>query len=139
MATTTTNYATIDDLTVLVRPLETGEVPKATALLEAASASLREEARRRGKDFDQMLSDDPDLVPIARDTVCNMVRRALAVDAASEPMSQVSQSAMGYSVSGTYAVPGGSLYALKSELRRLGLRRAVVTVFDPFAEVASGA
>lgn len=79
-----------------------------------------------------MLEEDPDLVPIARDVVCSMVRRALAVDVTAEPMTQVSQSAMGYTVSGTYAVPGGSLYALKSELLRLGLRRQVATVIDPF-------
>lgn len=127
-----TNYATLDDLTALVRPLEPSETEKANLLLEAASASLRAEARRRNKDFDAMLESDPDLLPIARDVVCNMVRRALAVNVEQEPMAQVSQSALGYSVSGTYAVPGGSLYALSSELRRLGLRRQVATVIDPF-------
>ena len=126
------NYATLDDLATLVRLLEQSETEKASLLLEAASASLREEARRRNKDFDAMLEEDPDLVPIARDVVCSMVRRALAVDANAQAMSQVSQSAMGYSVSGTFAVPGGSLYALNSELRRLGLRRQVATVLEPF-------
>lgn len=129
------NYATLDDLTVLVRPIEAQETEKANLLLEAASATLREEAKRRNKDFDSMLEEDPYLVPIARDVVCNMVRRALAVDVNQEPMTQVSQAAMGYSVSGTYAVPGGSLYALNSELRRLGLRRAIVTTLDPYGVV----
>lgn len=131
------NYATLDDLATLVRPLEQSETEKASLLLEAASASLREEARRRNKDFDAMLEEDPDLVPIARDVVCSMVRRALAVDANAQAMSQVSQSAMGYSVSGTFAVPGGSLYALNSELRRLGLRRQVATVLEPFGGEAT--
>ena len=36
----------------------------------------------------------------------------LAVDVNAEPTTQVSQSAMGYSVSATYAVPGGSLYGV---------------------------
>lgn len=126
------NYATMDDLTTLVRPLEPSEMEKASLLLQAASASLRSEAKRRNKSFDAMLEEDPDLVPIARDVVCSMVRRALAVDVTAEPMTQVSQSALGYTVSGTYAVPGGSLYALNSELRRLGLRRQVATVIDPF-------
>lgn len=126
------NYATLDDLTTLVRPLEPSETEKASLLLQAASASLRSEAKRRNKSFDAMLEEDPDLVPIARDVVCSMVRRALAVDVTAEPMTQVSQSALGYTVSGTYAVPGGSLYALNSELRRLGLRRQVATVIDPF-------
>ena len=132
-----TNYATLDDLTTLVRPLDPSETGKASLLLEAASASLRAEASRRNKDFDAMLAEDPDLVPIARDVVCSMVRRALAVDANAQAMSQVSQSAMGYSVSGTFAVPGGSLYALNSELRRLGLRRQVATVLEPFGGEAT--
>lgn len=131
------NYATLSDLATLVRPLEQSETEKASLLLEAASASLRAEARRRNKDFDAMLEEDPDLVPIARDVVCSMVRRALAVDANAQAMSQVSQSAMGYSVSGTFAVPGGSLYALNSELRRLGLRRQVATVLEPFGGEAT--
>lgn len=130
-----TNYATTDDVTVLVRPLETAELPKVSALLSAASASLREEARRRGKDLDAMIAENEDLAAIARDVVCNMVRRALAVDVSAEPMTQVSQSAMGYSVSGTYAVPGGSLYALSNELKRLGLRQARVSALEPYGVI----
>ena len=130
-----TNYATLNDLTALVRPIEAGETDKANLLLEAASASLREEARRRGKDLDAMIAENEDLAAIARDVVCNMVRRALAVDVSAEPMTQVSQSAMGYSVSGTYAVPGGSLYALTNELKRLGLRQARVSVLEPYGVI----
>lgn len=127
-----TNYATLQDLITLVRPLETAEIPKAEALLTSASAMLREEARRRGKDLDAMLAEDEDLSPIATDIVCSMVRRALAIDVNADAMTQVSQSALGYSVSGTYAVPGGSLYPLSSELRRLGLRRQVLSVLEPY-------
>lgn len=127
-----TNYATISDLTVLVRPLETSETDKANLLLEAASARLRSEASRRGKDFDEMLSLNPDLCAVARNVVCDMVRRALTVDVTQEPMTQVSQSALGYSVSATYAVPGGSLYPLNSELKALGLTAARVSVLEPY-------
>ena len=130
-----TNYATLAELTALVRPIEQAETDKANLLLSAASASLREEARRRGKDLDAMIAENEDLAAIARDVVCNMVRRALAVDVSAEPMTQVSQSAMGYSVSGTYAVPGGSLYALSNELKRLGLRQARVSVLEPYGVI----
>jgi hypothetical protein len=48
----------------------------------------------------------------------------------SEPLSQFSQSGMGYSVSGTYLVPGGGLYIKKSELASLGLKRQRMGVLD---------
>jgi hypothetical protein len=45
-------------------------------------------------------------------------------------MAQMSQSALGYSVSGTYLVPGGGLFIKKSELARLGLKRQKTGVID---------
>lgn len=43
---------------------------------------------------------------------------------------KMSQSALGYSVTGTYLIPGGGLFIKKSELSRLGLRRQKVGVMD---------
>ena len=40
----------------------------------------------------------------------------------------MSESALGYTVSGTYLVPGGGLFIKKSELARLGLRRQRIGV-----------
>ena len=40
-----------------------------------------------------------------------------------EPMTQESQSALGYSWSGTFLSPGGGLFIKKDELKRLGLKR----------------
>ena len=48
----------------------------------------------------------------------------------SEPMTQVTESALGYSVTGTYLTPGGGLFIKKSELARLGLRRQKYGVMD---------
>ena len=58
------------------------------------------------------------------------VARALNTSTTAEPISQMSQSALGYSVSGTYLVPGGGLFIKKSELARLGLRRQRYGVID---------
>lgn len=127
-----TNYATIDDLTALVRPIEAGETDKASRLLETASARLRQEAKKRGRDLDAMIAESPDLAAIARGIVCDMVRRAFTVNAEDAPVSQTTQSALGYSVSQTYAVPGGSLYPLDSELKALGLKAARVFVVEPY-------
>jgi len=42
----------------------------------------------------------------------------------------MSQSALGYSVSGTFLVPGGGLFIKRSELARLGLLRQRVEVIE---------
>jgi hypothetical protein len=49
-----------------------------------------------------------------------------------EPMSQESQAALGYSWSGTYAIPGGGIAQaiMKNDLKRLGLRRQRMGVID---------
>ena len=50
-------------------------------------------------------------------------------------MAQESQSGLGYSWSGTYAVPGGGIgnAILPSDLKRLGLKRQRIGIYDPFA------
>ena len=47
-----------------------------------------------------------------------------------EPMTQYSESALGYSFSGSFLVPGGGLFIKKSELSRLGLKRQRYGVID---------
>jgi hypothetical protein len=43
-------------------------------------------------------------------------------------MTQMSQSALGYSYSGTFLNPGGGLFIKKSELARLGLKKQRIGV-----------
>jgi hypothetical protein len=45
-------------------------------------------------------------------------------------MTQMSESALGYTVSGTYLSPGGGLFIKKTELARLGLRRQRIGVVN---------
>ena len=116
-------YATIDDLETLWRPLKTGEVERAEALIPIVCSSLREEARKVGKNLDDMITADPDLKYVAKSVVIDVVGRTLMTSTDQEPMSQFSESALGYSASGTFLVPGGGLFIKKSELSRLGLRR----------------
>ena len=51
-----------------------------------------------------------------------------------EPMTQSSESALGYSWSGTFLVPGGGLFIKRSELARLGLRNQRYGVIDFYDE-----
>lgn len=116
-------FATINDVENLFRSLSTSEIKRATELLPVVSDSIRQEAIKVGKDIDKMIKDGQLLENVVKSVVVDVVARTLMTSTDSEPMTQVSQSALGYSVSGTYLVPGGGLFIKKSELARLGLRR----------------
>ena len=124
------SFATVEDITQLWRALTPTELERAKALLPVVSDSLRYEAKKVNKDLDKMLSEDEYLVNVAKSVTVDVVARTLMTSTNSEPMSQVSQSALGYSVSGTYLVPGGGLFIKKSELARLGLRRQKIGGID---------
>ena len=124
------NFATIEDIVALWRPLTTDEATRATALLPIVSDSLREEAFKVGKNLDLMIEDRPTLASVAKSVTVDVVARTLMTSTDSEPMTQMSESALGYSVSGTYLVPGGGLFIKKSEFARLGLRKQRIGVID---------
>ena len=124
------NFAEISDVKALWRSLSTEEEERAEALLPVVSASLRMEADKVGKDLDQMIEEKPNLAEVAKSVTVDVVARTLMTSTDSEPVSQFSESAMGYSVSGTYLVPGGGLFIKKSELARLGLRRQLIGGID---------
>ena len=123
-------YATIDDVRQLWREMTTEETNKAGYLLKVVSASLRSEAKKVGKDLDAMLEADEDLQIVAKSVTVDVVARTLMTSTNSEPMTQVTESALGYSVTGTYLTPGGGLFIKKSELARLGLKRQKYGVMD---------
>ena len=124
------DFATISDISALWRPLSTSEAERAEALLPVVSDSLRSEASKVGKDLDAMIAEDETLASVAKSVTVDVVARTLMTSTDSEPMTQSSESALGYSVSGTYLVPGGGLFIKKSELARLGLRRQRAGVVD---------
>lgn len=117
------SFASIDDMETLWRTLMPAEKARAEALLPVVSDCLRYEANKVGKDLDQMIEKSAILASVAKSVTVDVTARTLLTSTTAEPMSQMSQSALGYSVSGTYLVPGGGLYIKKSELTRLGLRR----------------
>ena len=117
------DYATLDDLTLLWRPMTEAEQVRAAALLPIICASLRNEAAKVGKDLNAMVAASADLAAVAKSVTVDVVARTLMTATDGEPMTQMTQSAGGYSASGTFLVPGGGLFIKKSELARLGLRR----------------
>lgn len=123
-------FATVADITALWRPLSEAEKERAEALLPVVSDSLRQEAMKVGKDLDQMLADGEVMENVLKSVVVDVVARTLMTSTDSEPMTQFSESALGYSASGTFLVPGGGLFIKTSELARLGLRRQKYGVID---------
>lgn len=117
------DFATLEDISALFRPLNEREKEKASALLPIVSDSIRQEAKKRGKDIEKMIEGGEILQNVLKSVTVDVVARALMTSTNSEPMTQMSQSALGYSASGTFLVPGGGLFIKKSELARLGLRK----------------
>lgn len=127
------NFATIDDLSKLWRPLKPGEVERAESLLTVVSDSLRVEAKKVGKDLDSLTADSVSYANVVKSVTVDVVARTLMTSTDQEPMTQVTESALGYSVQGSFLVPGGGLFIKNSELARLGLRRqryGVMELYD---------
>ncbi len=125
-----TEYATIDDVTKLWRSMTPEEIERAKQLIPIICASLRQEAKKVHKDLDAMIVADEDLALVAKSVTVDVVARTLMTSTNAEPMTQMSQSALGYSVSGTYLVPGGGIFIKKAELARLGLRKQRLGAID---------
>ena len=117
------DFATVDDVISLFRALSTDETAKATALLPVVSDLLRQEALNRGKDLDAMITAGEILENTVKSVTVDIVARSLMTSTSQEPMTQMSQSAGGYSMSGTFLSPGGGIFVKRSELSRLGLTR----------------
>ena len=127
-------FATIADLSNLWRTLKMDEVDRAESLLEVVSDSLREEAHKVGKDLDVMTKERPSYATVVKSVVVDVVARTLMTSTDQEPMTQFSEGAMGYSVSGSYLVPGGGLFIKDTELKRLGLRCQRMGVIEPYGQ-----
>ena len=124
------NFATVEDVQTLWRTLKFDERKRAEALLEVVSNNLRVEARKIGKDLDIMVSEDSSYASVVKSVTVDVVARTLMTSTNQEPMTQFTESALGYSVSGSYLVPGGGLFIKDSELKRLGLKKQRYGVID---------
>lgn len=127
-------FATISDVEELWRQLTPAEMERAEKLLPIICDSLRMEADKVGKDLDEMIEEKPTLASVAKSVTVDVVARTLMTATDQEPMTQMSQTALGYSFSGTYLIPGGGLFIKKTELARLGLRRQRYGVIDFYGD-----
>lgn len=104
------------------RTFSEDEESRVNTLLPLISDLLRNEAAKVGKNLDEMITD------ATYDSVVKLVTtdvtiRAMRQSTEGEPMSQESQSAGGYTWSGTYSIPGGGIAnaVMRNDLKRLGL------------------
>lgn len=125
-----TTFATVEDLETLWRSLKYDERKRAEALLKIVSDSLREEAKKVSKDLDKMVLDSQSYQSVVKSVTVDVVARTLMTSTDQEPMTQMAESAMGYSFSGSYLVPGGGLFIKESELKRLGFKKQRYGVID---------
>jgi hypothetical protein len=120
-------YATIQDVITLSGKMYTAEEQERIgALLPLVSDALRYEAVKVGKDLDQMIENDTTgaYASVVKLVTVDILVRVMRQNMEGEPMSQESQSGLGYTWSGTYAIAGGGIAAaiLRNDLKRLGLR-----------------
>lgn len=127
-------FATLEDIENLWRNMSENEKERAKPLLAVVSDSLRGEADKGGKDLDKMIEEKPYLKNVAMSVTVDIVARTLMTSTNSEPMTQMSQSALGYSTSGTFLVPGGGIFIKKTELSRLGIRRQRCGVIELYGD-----
>lgn len=128
------SFASIKDVESLWRDLSNEESGRTEELLLVVSDSLREEAYKVGKNLDETINERPSLKSVVKSVTVDVVARTLMTSTDQEPMTQFSEGAMGYSVSGSYLIPGGGLFIKDSELKRLGLKNQRYGVIDFYGE-----
>lgn len=128
-------FATLEDvIAVTGKTYTTSEEDRIEVLLPLISDALRQEAIKVGKDLDTMYEGSESYASVVKLVTVDVVCRAMRQSVDGDPMTQESQSAIGYSWSGTYAIPGGGIAnsIMRNDLKRLGLRRQQYGVIEFF-------
>ena len=133
-------FVTLADVTALSgKTYTTAEQERITALIPLVSDALRYEAVKVGKDLDEMAANDSAYRSVVKLVTVDVVIRVMRQTLDGTPMTQESQSALGYTWSGTYAIPGGGIASaiMRNDLKRLGLRKqryGAMEIWDDSAE-----
>ena len=120
------SYATLADVIAISGATYTAEQQeRITTLLPLISDLIRSEGEAGGKNIDEAIVTDTAYASVVKMVTVDVVARILRQSTTGEPMSQESQSALGYSWSGTYAIPGGgaAMSLMNNEKKILGLTR----------------
>lgn len=116
-------FATVEDIQTLWRPLTADEQTRSEALLPLVSDEIRVLGKNVGKDIDEAIELDPTYGSVVKIVTVDVVSRILRQSTQGDAMTQESQSGLGYTWSGTYAVPGGGIAnaIMVNDLKKLGL------------------
>ena len=116
------DYATIQDVINLKRPLTSEEQTRAGYRIPIISNLIRVEAQRTGRDYDQMIVDTPILADVAKSVTCDVVIRELNTPGNQLPVASYSEGAGGVTLSYTLPNSSGAIKLWPSDLKALGLR-----------------
>lgn len=127
------SYATTSDIILYRGPMSADAITKMEEILKACSAELRLIAKRQGKNLDDMIKEDEDVAILVKKGVIDAsVNYYYSCENKDPIMSQFSQAAGGYSISGTLLNPGGAFYFPKRFLRDIGLSSQSVGSMEIF-------
>lgn len=130
------DFITAQDVIDLWRPLTEDEVTRVNKLIPELCNALRYEAVKVGKNMDEMVAASAEYASVVKLVSVDIVGRVLRQSTDGDPMTQESQSALGYTWSGTYAIAGGGIAQaiLRNDLKRLGLKRQNYGVIEYYGE-----
>ena len=120
------SYATLNEVITLSGATYTQvEQERIEALLPLVSDMIRNEGTNYGKDVDAEIAESEAYASVVKLVTVDVVVRTMRQSTEGDPQTQFSQSALGYSVSGTYAIPGGGIgqSLMENDKKRLGFKR----------------
>lgn len=136
-ATERSSFATADDLVHMTGAADEALVERARMILPLVSDQLRFEASKYGVDLDAKTAEDDVYRNVVRIVTVNVAFRTLKTtipDGAAGGLSQFTQSAGPYSLTGTLLNPGGGIKIFRDDLKALGLTRQRYGVMEIYAD-----
>ena len=119
-------FATLQDvLTLTGTDYTTQQQERISALIPVVSDLIERKGREVGKNVHKEMAIDSAYASVVKLVTVDVVSRVMRQSTDGEPMSQESQSALGYSWSGTYAIPGGgiAMSLMNNERKILGFKQ----------------
>ena len=108
------------------------DLTRVEVMLPPVSDLIRVEGRKCGVDVDARIETDSAYESVVKMITCDVVSRAMRQSKTGDPLSQESQSGLGYSWSGTYAIPSGgvAMSLMNNERKMLGFKRQKYGVME---------
>ena len=137
------DFVTLQDVLDLTgKTYTTAEQARITNLIPYVCNALRYEATKVGKDIDIMMTADATgaYSSVVKLVTVDVITRVMRQELSGEPLSQESKGGLGYTWSGTFAVPGGGIAAaiMKNDLKRLGLKKQRISTIEMWKADRSG-